>query len=229
MRTLTHLAAVVPALISAASFAAEPQPRSHPANTDFDSLRGSYLRDIHVLRDYRPGKNSFVEGPDRRPGRYAGPGERLTLLDVKGRGSVSHLLSTWAPGKGNHRLEFFVDGAKQPAMAGTPDELIAKVRQMPSPPVPVPGFIGQHGARNLFLPVEFRRAMRIEMETLEPTWLIFYQIDYRLGEKRPLNVGGASAPRPSVRDAGEDKKAGGVGALRPLPHSSTIAAGGSSS
>jgi hypothetical protein len=146
-----------------------------------DELRRFYLDDIHELRSYRPGKNSFVEGPDRRLGCYRAPGQRLTLLDVAGSGSVRHLWSTWAPGKGDHRLEFFTDGAKKPALAGTLDELIAATQRSPSPPVA--GFVGNKGARNLFLPVPFKRQMRIEMETLEPTWLIFYQIDYRTGEK----------------------------------------------
>ncbi|MCX6908482.1 MAG: hypothetical protein NTY01_10615, partial [Verrucomicrobia bacterium] len=146
-----------------------------------DELRQFYLSDIHELRSYRPGKNSFVEGPDRRLGCYRAPGQRLTLLDVAGFGSVRHLWSTWREGQGNHRLEFFADGAKKPGLAGTLDELIAAAQHSPSPPVT--GFVGNKGARNLFLPVPFKRHMRIEMETLEPTWLIFYQIDYRTGQK----------------------------------------------
>ena len=146
-----------------------------------DELRRFYLGDIHELRSYRPGKNSFVEGPDRRLGCYRAPGQRLTLLDVSGSGSVRHLWSTWREGQGNHRLEFFADNAKKPVLTGTLDELIAAAQRSPSPPVA--GFVGNKGARNLFLPVPFKRHMRIEMETLEPTWLIFYQIDYRTGEK----------------------------------------------
>ena len=144
-------------------------------------LRQFYLRDLHILRDYRPGKNSFVEGPDRRLGSYKTPGQRLTLLDVDGPGSLRHLWSTWREGQGKHRLDFYVDGASQPALSGTLDELIARARQMKSPPVPEPGFIGNINARNYFLPLSFQNHLRLEMETLEPTWLIFYQIDYRTG------------------------------------------------
>jgi len=147
---------------------------------DLDQLRQFYLRDIHCLRSYRPGKNSFVEGPDRRWGRYKAVGERFTLLDVKGPGSVRHIWSTWSPGKGNHRLEFYVDGEARPSMSGTLDELIASVQHKRSPPVL--GFVGNKGARNLFLPVPFQRHIRLDMITIEPTWLIFYQIDYRLGD-----------------------------------------------
>ncbi len=153
-----------------------------PAAADPDLLRSVHLRDLHVLRDYRPGKNSFVEGPDRRPGCYTAPGQRLTLLDVAGRGCLTHLWSTWREGQGNHRLRFFVDGGSAPSIEGTPDELIAAAQRMAAPPVPVPAFVGERGARNLFLPVPFESGLRIEMETIEPTWLIFWQIDYRLGD-----------------------------------------------
>jgi len=145
-----------------------------------DSLRRWYLTDIHRLRDYRVGKNSFVEGPDRRWGSYTQPGQRLTLLNVEGSGSLRHIWSTRRAGNGKHRLEFYLDGAVQPQITGTLDELIDAAQRMPDPPVPVPGFVGNRDARNLFLPIPFQRGLRIEMETLEPTWLIFWQIDYRL-------------------------------------------------
>jgi hypothetical protein len=158
---------------------ADPIPTAAPPN--LEPLRQFYLRNIHVLRDYRPGKNSFVEGPDRRLGSYTAPGQRLTLLDVDGPGSLRHLWSTWRKDKGNHRLDFFVDGASQPALSGTLDDLIARAQELESPPVPVPGFVGAINARNYFLPFAFARHLRLEMETVEPTNLIFYQIDYRTG------------------------------------------------
>jgi hypothetical protein len=167
--------------IACAASAAEPQGGSSSMKPTLDDLRQFYLSGIHELRSYRPGKNSFVEGPDRRLGCYRAPGQRLTLLDIAGSGSVRHIWSTWRENHGNHRLEFFADGAKKPALVGTLDELIAATQRAPSPPVS--GFIGNKGARNLFLPVPFKRHMRIEMETLEPAWLIFYQIDYRTGDK----------------------------------------------
>ena len=151
------------------------------AGADLDALRRFYLDDIHVLREYRPGKNSFVEGPNRRLGSYAAPGQRLTLLDVAGTGCLTHVWSTWKESNGNHRLEFFLDGATQPQIAATPDELIAAASRMDDPPTPVTGFIGKNQARNLFLPVPFTNGLRLDLVTVEPTYLIFYQIDYRLG------------------------------------------------
>ena len=176
------------AAASAASTSARP----------LDALREFYLRNIDALRDYRPGKNSFVEGPNRRLGSYQAPGQRFTLLDVHGPGSIRHLWSTWREGQGNHRLDFFVDGAAQPVLSGTLDELIAQAQQLSPPPVPVPGFVGNKGARNLFLPVPFNEHLRLEMETLEPTWLIFYQIDYRIGQTATEAAPPAARPATSA-------------------------------
>jgi hypothetical protein len=150
---------------------------------DLETLRRSYLRETFLLRDYRPGKNSFVEGPDRRWGHYTKPGQRLTLLDVQGTGQLCHIWSTWRPGQGRYRLEFYLDGASHPQIVGTLDDLITAAQRMLPAPVRVPGFVGNREARNFFLPVPFQRGLRIEAETLEPTWLIFWQIDYRLRDK----------------------------------------------
>jgi hypothetical protein len=184
-RLLARMVAIVATSIGAN---AEPIPAHAPSG--LEPLRQFYLRDIHVLRDYRPGKNSFVEGPDRRLGAYAAPGERLTLLEVDGPGSVRHLWSTWRAGKGNHRLDFYVDGATRPTLSGTLDELIARAQAMAAPPVPVPGSIGSINARNYYLPVAFEKHLRVEMEPIEPMGLIFYQIDYRTGKN-------AADPAPS--------------------------------
>lgn len=149
------------------------------------ALRAFYLTDLHELRNYRPGKNSFVEGPDRRLGCYTKPGQRLTLLDAQGPGELRHIWSTWREGSGNHRLEMYLDGETKPRIVGTLDELIAAAERDPNPAVLVPGFVGNRQARNYFVPVAFQTGLRIEMETLEPTWLIFWQFDYRLGRWEP--------------------------------------------
>lgn len=202
------VAAVALASVPHTCFGMELAGVAANAHSNLQELRQFHLRDIHVARDYRPGKNSFVEGPDRRLGSYTNAGQRLTLLDVEGPGSLQHLWSTWREGRGNHRLDFYVDGSPRPALTGTLDELITRARQVESPPVPVPAFVGNVNARNYFLPLPFKKHLRLEMETLEPTWLIFYQIDYRLG-KGPL-------PRP---------RSVASGVTSPVTRTTTIAPG----
>lgn len=150
-----------------------------PANAD--ELRAFYVDDIDLLRDYRPGKVSYVESPERRPGFHQKAGDRFTLLDVTGAGSIRHLWTTFQPDKGDHRLRFFIDGAKEPTWSGTPTELITRLNAEAK--VPVPGFVGRNYAYNLFAPLAFNTGARIEMEVIEPIWINFYQIDYRTDEK----------------------------------------------
>ena len=95
---------VAVALLIGFLMAAVSDVRAGPP-VDLETLRSSYLREAFLLRDYRPGKNSFVEGPDRRWGAYTKPGQRLTLLDVQGTGQLCHIWSTWRPGQGRYRLD----------------------------------------------------------------------------------------------------------------------------
>jgi hypothetical protein len=56
-----------------------------------EALRSGALDDLFVLRDYRPGKNSFVESPERHIGTWTNQGFRYTLADLKGQGSLRHI------------------------------------------------------------------------------------------------------------------------------------------
>lgn len=146
-----------------------------PANVA--SQRDHYLRDIDWLRDYRPGKVSYVESPERRLGCFDRPGFRFTLLELAGAGSIRHLWCTFQPGQGEHRVDIYLDGATSPTLSGTMTQLID--RAVAAGAVPVPGFVGRNYAFNLFTPIPFTTGARIVIETIDPVWILFYQIDYR--------------------------------------------------
>lgn len=154
-----------------------PPDFSLPAN--LTTLRDYYLGDIDLLRDYLPGKVSYVESPERRLGCFDQPGFRFTLLELEGAGSIRHLWCTFQPGQGDHRVDFYLDGAMTPTLSGTMAELIARAQADPDRIVPTPGFIGRNYAFNLFTPIAFTRGARIVIETIDPVWILFYQIDYR--------------------------------------------------
>lgn len=168
-----------------------PPDFSLPAN--LAQLRDYYLGDIDLLRDYRPGKVSYVESPERRLGAFNKPGFRFTLLDLSGAGSIRHLWCTFQPGQGDHRVDFYLDGATTPTLSGTMAELIARAQT--DSVVPAPGFIGRNYAYNLFTPLNFTRGARIVIETIDPVWILFYQIDYRTEVvSAPPDVKPAAAP-----------------------------------
>ena len=150
-----------------ALWAASPLPRA--------------VDDIHVLRSYRAGKNSFVESTDRHAGAWTGKGFRVTLLDVKGTGSLRHIWSTWRKDGPYFEWQFFVDGEEQPGMRGTPD-LVAAAEKLADSPT-VAGTVPLDPDKrdyNFYLPVPFERSLRIDVvQQTDKVGLFFCQLDYR--------------------------------------------------
>ena len=120
-------------------------------------LRSAALDDLFVLRDYRAGKNSFVESPERHVGAWTNQGFRYTLADLKGQGSLRHIWTTRGEGAPYFQWEFFVDGESAPSIRATDEELVAGSGRFPVPVAPA-NFIPVHNrAFNFFLPVPFEQ------------------------------------------------------------------------
>jgi hypothetical protein len=151
------------------------------------AARSDYLDDLIRQHDYVPGKNSFLV-------RGLIQGQRKTILDLKGGGSVRHIWSTWSvPGTesadsmtppGAVRLLVFVDGSTTPAIDGPIDQLCRAAEATGTRYVPLPASIFK-GAFNLYLPIFFERGVRIEVEALENLDEFYTQVDYR---RSPLNT-----------------------------------------
>ena len=153
------------------------------------SLRHAALDDLFVLRDYRAGKNSFVESPERHPGAWTGTGYRHTVADLHGQGSVRHIWTTRGEGEPFLDWEFFVDGESEPSIRGTAEELVEAAGKVTEPVAPANYIPIDRRACNFFLPVPFDKSLRIDVVQRLPTfWLWFAQIDYRL---RDASMAGA--------------------------------------
>jgi len=144
------------------------------------SARDSCLRDLPRPHRYAPAKNSFLL-------QHLRPGDRRTLLNIDGAGSVRHIWSTWsiagdasdtAP-PGAAYLQVFVDGEKTPSIAGAIDQLCRAAEATGEKYVPFPAFIYK-GAWNTYLPIFFSRGIRIELEARRDMDEFYTQIDYRL-------------------------------------------------
>jgi hypothetical protein len=145
------------------------------------ALRTMALDDVFVLRDFRAGKNSFVESPERHVGVWTGTGYRYTLLDVEGQGSLRHIWTTRGDGDPYFDWEFYVDGETEPSVRATDVELIEAARRFPVPVAPTNYIPVQNRAFNFYLPVPFDRRLRIDVVQRQPSfWLWFAQLDYRL-------------------------------------------------
>ncbi len=149
---------------------------------NLQGARDWYLDGLIGPHDYSPGKNSFLI-------RGLHKGQRATVLELPGRGSVRHIWSTWsvpgpdspstlAPG-GKVRMCVFVDGAAEPAVEGSIDELCRAAQATGAKYGPLPAFIYK-GAYNLYLPIWFARGVRIEVEATDDLDEFYTQVDYRV-------------------------------------------------
>jgi hypothetical protein len=152
-----------------------------PGASDIEALRRAALEDIFLLQDYRPGKNSFVESPERHLGAWTNAGFRYTLAHLEGQGSIRHIWTTRGEGEPYFDWEIFVDGETRPSIRGTDVELVAAAERYPIPVAPANAVPLGNRDFNFFLPIPFDQSCRIDVVQREPSfWLWFCQIDYRL-------------------------------------------------
>ncbi|MBV9574839.1 MAG: DUF2961 domain-containing protein [Acidobacteriales bacterium] len=155
---------------------------AQPADID-SAARRYYLNPLIHLPKYLPGKNSFLIRDLHR-------GDKRTVLDVKGSGSVRHIWSTWSipgdnsdiPAAGRVRMNVFVDGHSKPTISGAIDDLCRAAERSGDRFAPLPAF-NYKGAFNFYLPIFFDRGVRIEIEATDEIAEFYTQIDYRTGEK----------------------------------------------
>jgi DUF2961 family protein len=137
-------------------------------------------RDLPSRHDYEAAKNSFIVQRFRR-------GERRTLLELAGCGSVRHLWSTWygsfdqETGVEPDRvlLRAYVDGEQSPSVEGTIDALCAAAEATGERYATQPAF-NWEGSFNLYLPIFFSGGLRLEAEALDDLDEYYAQIDYRI-------------------------------------------------
>ena len=141
------------------------------------------LRDLHVLQDFRPMKNSFIvglEGMCKRP-QLLKAGDRQTLLDTKGAGSLRHVWETHGPGEPSFTLEFFVDGETEPSLHGAIGDLTRAALRCEQPFVAQPASIVVNDSHNIYLPIPFAESLRVDLVARAPGGP-FIQLDYRLDD-----------------------------------------------
>lgn len=154
------------------------------AELSLEQVRQTALADIFVIQDFRAGKNSFVESPERHGGLWTGKGFRYTLLDVEGQGSLRHIWTTRAGGEPFFDWEFYVDGETEPSIRGTDVQLVNAAAEFPLPVAPLNWIPVHNRAFNFYLPVPFERRLRVDVVQKTPTfWLWFCQMDYRLHDR----------------------------------------------
>ena len=141
--------------------------------------REVYLNDLIRSHDYLPGKNSFIIQHLRK-------GDKTTLLELDGPGSVRHFWTTWSVGAGEDFanmagqviLRVYLNGESQPAIEGSIYEMCHAAEQSQSPLAAMPTF-NFNRSLNLFTPIFFEKGIRIEAEAAINLGELFIQVDYR--------------------------------------------------
>jgi len=157
--------------------------------------RKYYLNELIQPHNYAPGKNSFLFQTLHR-------GQRKTVLELAGSGSVRHIWSTWSiPGSdtvppGRVLLRMFVNGESAPSITGTIDEIFRAAQNTGTSFVPFPSFIYKDGY-NFYLLIYFNNGIKIEIEALDEINEFYTQIDYRLGANDRHASRLVSRPTPS--------------------------------
>lgn len=185
--------------------------RERSNQPSLNELRRAAFDDLFVIKNYRSGKNSFVEAPDRHVGVWKGKGSRYTLAQWEGQGSLRHIWMTRREGDPYHVWEFFVDGESEPSIRGTLEELIDASRQVKLSMAPANFVPVDKRAYNFYLPIPFEHSLRIDVvQRLETFPIWFCQLDYRLNDSSSAGV------RLFSRGEGENLTLGYVGANRVL-------------
>lgn len=143
------------------------------------------LLNLHHLQQFKAFKNSFVLGLEsisNRPPAIPENG-RKTILNVEGTGSLRHIWETHGPGKSTFILEFYVDGEKEPSIAGPLDELVEAAKACIQPYSPVGGTTIDFDSYNFYLPVPFEKSLKVDLIANPSIGLVFLQLDYRLEDE----------------------------------------------
>jgi len=122
-------------------------------------------------------------------------GTSVTLCDIQGSGTIRHI---WMTGDFNpkpHLLREIVvrawwDGQEHPSIECPLGDFMGLAQSRVAPYESAVHSIGNNAALNIWLPMPFTSAARIEFanESGEDC-MLYYQIDYTLGDKHPADVG----------------------------------------
>ena len=126
--------------------------------------------------------------------RTVEPGERVTLADIAGPGTVRHLWVTIPPAAPEEMraivLEGFYDGRDEPSIAVPLLDLMGCPHGRPVPYHSALTAVQEGRGFNSYVPMPFRRALRLDLVNggTAPVQL-FYQVDYTLEPDLPDDAG----------------------------------------
>lgn len=127
------------------------------------------------------------------PARMIAPGETVTLADIAGGGTIRHI---WLTGPMAPRalrgvvIRAWWDDQPHPSIESPLGDLFGFAHGRTPTFESAVHSVGKRNGLNLWLPMPFTRRARLTLtnETARPV-IVFYQIDYTLGDAHPEDVG----------------------------------------
>lgn len=119
------------------------------------------------------------------PMRELAPGEKVVLADLEGPGTIRHVWMTFPPARPEWMramvLEVFYDGASEPSISVPCLDFFGLPHGRPAHYVSALTAAQQGRGFNAYLPIPFRRRIRVELTNgaARPMFL-YYQLDYTL-------------------------------------------------
>src|SRR5215471_4914347 len=119
------------------------------------------------------------------PSRRIEAGEKVVLADLEGPGTIRHVWMTFPPARPERMralvLEVFYDGAAEPSISVPALDFFGLPHGRPAPYASALLSAQEGRGFNAYLPMPFRRRIRIELRNASPrATILYYQLDYTL-------------------------------------------------
>jgi hypothetical protein len=137
---------------------------------------------------------SLFGGRKGAPSRRIEPGEKVVLADLEGPGTIRHVWMTFPPARPERMralvLEVFYDGAPEPSISAPALDFFGLPHGRPAPYVSALLSAQESRGFNAYLPIPFRRRIRIELSNASPRpTVLYYQLDYTLERNLSAETG----------------------------------------
>lgn len=128
------------------------------------------------------------------PSRILNPGERVVLADLEGPGTIRHIWMAFPPATPELlralTLEVFYDGAALPSVSVPALDFFGLPHGRPAEHYSALFSTNEGHGFNAFVPMPFRRAVRVEFINASPQpTVLYYEIDFTLEPSLPDHAG----------------------------------------
>ncbi|MFC1544927.1 DUF2961 domain-containing protein [Gemmatimonadota bacterium] len=144
-----------------------------PGKDVMELARRLYLEDLAFPKGYEAGKYTAYGNP--------GMGGEKTVVELDGPGTLTRIWTTQMHENDIMQLYIYVDGGKEPVLAGPARAIAAAAEKLSCPAVPWGGFLDGKSV-SLYLPIPFKKHIRIAAEYHQdlldgPYWQVDYKKD----------------------------------------------------